>query len=439
MFLKIFLYFYVVFHTFCIIGYFVYRSRIGYMRMFYSALGFFDEIPYVNVVSGMIRSGKTIFLFASSHMMTIRIIRQIQKRMREIERILINVNFAKVIELYNSYDLSHKDKVQAVILNLIQCDDLGNYYFIYDLNNVYFDYLTYKKNIDLLTEYLDLYMHSLRTDYVYSRVRSFNQLTKSYSLHLNPEWEKLKEHNDFPFDQFSIFLDDEKSLESSNIKNNGRSEDDGTDIFLRLFGQIFKELSWFFTSLQNAQRWTRSEREIAQNHIYIKKSYLTGDFPRVKNFIYKLENINQWLYSKVLRFKRNKDYANHNNVFKRISLRLLSFEKYLTSKGFILFDCNIYRDIERVGKDIDPDKQTPENHMEQLLIPVCYTWAIGDTHAYHGIVDILNSRSKMDRDELRRISVDLDHIDFEKILEKYDAKKEKPSSKSDDVRTQIID
>lgn len=425
-----------IYYFYCLARFIYYRSRIGFLRMFDGSINYLSKLAYVCVVSGNIRAGKTTFLFGASHLLTIKIQQMIYSRMAEIERILIDVNFSKIIDLYLLNSGSHQDKVNSVLNDLIVSDDVGNQRFIFDLGNLYFDHLTYQRKFKLLHEYLDLFMHSQRNDYIFSRVRAFNQLTKSYSLFLDPKWEKLKEKNDFPFDEYSVFLDDEKSLDSSNIKNAGKSEDDGADIFFRLFGQLFRETSWYLTTLQNAKRWVKSEREIAQFHIYIKQSYLVGDYPRIKKILDLIESVNQFIYRIVCKFK-NVRYQDRKNLFKRISLWILQKQKYLTSRGFILFSCNCYKDIENVGKSIKQEDQDSENHMFDFCIPVPYCWGIGDTHAYHGLIDLLYEQSKLDRNKLGQVSLDLQKIDFEDIITKYSEKQK--SGQIAPVKRQIIE
>jgi len=67
------------------------------MHLYQQTLYYFEDIPYLNVISGAIRAGKTTFLFAASHVMTFIILEKINSKMREIERILIDVNFNKIL------------------------------------------------------------------------------------------------------------------------------------------------------------------------------------------------------------------------------------------------------------------------------------------------------------------------------------------------------
>lgn len=387
-------------------------KRLTLLRMYYGSFNQVKNLGYVIALSGAIRSGKTTLMYGLSHIFTLRIKADLQDKMNEIETILKEIDFTELINSFMMFlDLTNDfDKAfEQVIKKFLYSDDDNNLYFSNNLELSYFNYLDYQDKIDLLKKYLNYFLHINRTDHVYSSSRVYNHITSSYALKFKNEWLQLKNNNDFPLDEFSIILEDEKLLEDSNIGHQKKlNEDTGSDVFYRLFGHLFRESSYYFTTLQNANRWLKLEREIAQSHIYIWRSTVVGNYPKIHFLLNVYEGFINIIYSALKKFYKNDRYFNKNNWFKERFYKILQLRKKLFSKSFVFYETTIYHDIELVGKEIKEDTNQAYNF--SFVLPVPYVFGVGDTHEFHLLYDYLQNRSTSKRKDLEEMEIREDEI-----------------------------
>lgn len=397
-------------------------KRLILMRMFYGSLFKINHFGNVVAVSGPIRSGKTTLVAGLSHLYTFKIINSLQSRIHEIELILKEINFKKFcnkLDLLNLDLDSYLGKFNFIIDDFIQSDDFGQWLFSHDLNVPYFDFLKYQDKLDLLKEYVYLYLHLKRVNYVFSNVRMFNHVTNSYSFEFDNNWIKLKEHQDFPLLENSVFVEDDKLIYDSNIGTMKKLyQDSGSDLFYRLFGHLFREKSYYICSVQDINRWLKLEREIAQTHIYVFSSNVVGNFPKLNMFLQFYESIISYIYNIFQRVYKNEQYFNENNWFKRRFYKIHQLRKKLFSKAFVRFDVGIYSDIEKVGKEIKQDDE--HSYYYAFVLPVCYVYGSLNTHEFHCLYDYLYNRSKLKYSDLKETKIKEDEI--LDILKKYDEK-----------------
>ena len=129
----------------------------------------------------------------------------------------------------------------------------------------------------------------------------WNQINSSYCLEFDNSWIRLKENKDFPLLEYSVFVEDDKLIYDANIGFMKKlHEDSGSDLFYRLFGHLFRENSYYICTVQDVNRWVKLEREIAQSHIYIIRSNVVGNYPKIN----KLLDIYEWLLNKLVWIRR---------------------------------------------------------------------------------------------------------------------------------------
>jgi len=388
------------------------------LKKYYHSLMKVYEFGYLIAISGQIRKGKTILMHALTHALVLKIKKDLNQRMYDIESILIEINFLEIKNkflLYLENGLSF-NKAQENIIKSFEINFNEKMTYVKNLDDYYFDGLKYIKRIDMLKDYIYFFYHSLRVDHVYSNIRSFNQITSSYSKTFKSDWTKLKNNKDyeFPLDEFSVFNYDEVLLGNSNSNAIKKlNEDSGSDIFFRLFGQEFRETSYYITTLQNVKRWFKSEREIITSFLYVRNSKLVYNRPLYFKLLLFLENIVNWFYDHI---HKNDDYRADENKYKRIRLNLINKQKKIIANSFIKFDISYYDDVDIVGKQIDDDKQTSNMYNTELIFPVCYCWDIGNSHEFHKLFLYFKERSKIDRTILGE--TELDNLVIEEILRK---------------------
>ena len=418
----------------------IYRFVI--LKHFYNSYSWVcNKSNFLIAISGAIRKGKTTLMFGLAHLFSLKRRNDLYEKMLEIETILIDLNFTKVkFKFQNLLEENGFDYFKSLALFLSDYRINESSYFL-NLNNFFYDHLKSTENLKLLVDYLYYLYHSLRVYYVNSNVQFFNQISSVYSLQYDGEWIKLKntdemKNHDFPLEEHSIFLYDEQLLDNKNDNDSKRrNEDNGSDIFYRLFGQIFRESSYFLTTLQNAKRWVKFEREIVQQHIYVNDRLFINSYP-VKQFLLNLfERIIDFIYSVVswflLKIKKTR-YIEENNIFKKIKRRIKLANKKIISKSFVIFKTSIYTDIEQVGKFIKDDEQNESAYNFNFYLPVQYVWDVGNTHLYHVLYDYLHKRSN-----LKPSMVDLTELDFEDIKNMLVKYNDKEQSKNSDFNSLI--
>lgn len=421
--------------------FFDYFYRYVYLKKFYNSfLWVRNKSSYLIAIIGAIRKGKTTFMFGLMHIFSLVRKRKLEENMEEIENIVIQINFDVVRKKF--YELLEKNDFNF---------DFCFYYFfdvflvnensiLYSLDQVEFDGLKKERDIKLLKKYLFYYYHYVRKNFVYSDVPCYNQISCNYSLKFDNEWIKLKnkdsvgKHN-FPLEEYSLFLYDEQLLENSNINAISKLNDDnGSDIFYRLFGQIFRENCYYLTTLQNATRWKKNEREIIQQFIYIRERKLININP-IKSFFYR--NFMQLLF-KINNFLNKKDnmssiYFSKISLYKKLNKKYLLWEKRNISNSFLKFDVSIYSDVESVGKKIDLENEDENNYTYTFFIPVCYCWDVGDTHLFYKLYKYLVKNSL-----LKIKDVGLSELDDEKIVNILTKYKEKNAVKESELKDEYF-
>jgi len=389
--------FYAIYYV-SIFSYYVYKNK--YANLFDETLNYTRSFPYLVAISGQIRSGKTTLMYGLSNLLVQKNIDQIYSKLDKIESILSKVNFQEVRKLYFDID---EENLDLRFIKLIEKLTV-NENLIYDLNGYYFNGIDKYLKIDMLKVYFELINELQRDSFVMSKTKAWNQFTGTYAKEFNPEFLKLKKNTKFPFRKWTVILDDEKSLDSSNIKNYGKAEDDGADIFLRLFGNMFQETCHYLTTLQNANRYVKVEREIIQQHIYVNSFTVVGDFVLFQRFLNFVINFCNWKMNRIKNFERKNTF----NFWKKLKFKCSTKIDKLIANSFIRFDCKVNDNLDDL---IKLDCSTFD-----FVIPLIYCWGIGDTHAFTSFYNYCKNRSSLSYDELKE-SDNSESFDIERILE----------------------
>ena len=397
-------------------------KRLSLLRMFYASYLKVNRSGLIIAVSGAIRSGKTTLSAGLTHLFTFKIKNDLMANLEEIEIILYQIDFTNLrgfIDRSNITLENFKDEFNRFIIKFIQADDLENYIFSHNLSKPYFDYLNYEKKINLLEKYVECYLHLNRQAYILSNIKIYNQITRSYSFEFNNAWIKLKEKQNFPLIKYSVFVEDDKLVHDSNVGYAKKlHEDSGSDIFYRLFGHLFRETSYYITTVQDVKRWLKLEREIAQTHIYVKSSSVVGNYPKLNYLLNLFERFINFIYRLLRKVSKNDRYFNNSNIFKILLFKIHQKRKKYFSKSFVYYECGIFSDIEKVGKEIKEDDISSEYF--NFVLPIQYVYGVLDTHEFNVIWNYLYNRSKIKYSDLKQMEINEDEI--LQMLQKYNEK-----------------
>lgn len=381
--------------------------------MYFGSYSNINNLGIVIAVSGAIRAGKSTLTSGLTHLYTFKIQDNLRSKMREIETILHEINFSELITKVNLLNLdldNYQDNLVYIINSFVVKDSTNNSDLTHNLSVPFYDYLNYENKIDLLKEYIISYLHLQRQSYVFSNIRMYNHITSSYALEFKNEWIQLKNNKDFPLLQHSVIVEDDKLIYDSNISYMKKlHEDTGTDLFYRLYGHLFKEKSYYICTVQDVNRWIKQEREIAQTHIYVFKSTVVGNWPK----LHKLLNVYEWIinftYATLSKLYKNEQYFNKSNWFKRRFYKILLRRKKLFSKSFVYYETGIYNNIEKVGKEINLDKDKSAYNFD-FVLPVPLVFGTIDTHEFNVVYDHLYARSNIKYSDLNEMEFNEEEI-----------------------------
>lgn len=412
--------------------------RYVLLKHFYNSFMWtYNYSSYLITVSGAIRKGKSTLMFGLHHLFSLKRNQVLISKMNEIESILIDLNFSYIKNNFMIYLENSDFNFDIAVNNLLNDLKINSDKYLYNLDDYLYDNMKYTSHISLLKKWLFYFYHYNKNHFVYSNIKTFNQISCTYSLQFKYNWLKLKDfkiNKEFPFDEFSIFMYDEMLLESKNDNSIKKSnEDPGTDIFFRLFGQLFRENSQFICTLQNVNRMLSIDRELFQQHIYVRNSYLVNSFKVRQYIINLLERINDFIYSlisKILTKFNRTDYLDKCNIFKKINRFIIIWNKKNISKSFIKFETTIYDNLDNVGKFVSNDDENSSAYNFNFYIPTIYCWDIGDTHIFHAVYEYLHNNSLLKHKDV--LISDLLYFDIEEILSKYSEKKSKSGSNIND-------
>lgn len=436
--MKIFLY--ILLAALIIIIFYVIKGiykRLILLRMMYGSYHHISQLGNVIAVSGAIRAGKSTLCCGLSHFYTYYIINKLRQRQAELRLILKEIDFNKLDNMIIDIDVSidnFNDKISQIINNYYVVDDLGDIQLINKLHDHYYNYLIIQDKIKLLKEYVYLYIHLQRESFIFSSVKMYNQITGSYAKEFKNEWIKIKDNYDFPLLEYSVFFEDDKLIYDSNLGYAKRlHEDTGSELFFRLFGHLFRENSFYLTTVQDPRRWMKLEREIAQKHIFVFASQVVGNYPTINKLLNVYEmiiDIIKWVY---LKLRKHVDLENANNFFKRRYYKIMQVRKKLFANAFVYFHTGVYTDIDDVGKQIAEDDN--HNYYYDFVVPVRYAYGNLNTHEFYVLYDYLYNKSGKKYSDLGKKIVDEDEIlnILQKVNEKNTTGQAAPVDNSVDI------
>ena len=405
-------------------------KRLKLLRMFYGSYMSIFKLGLIIAISGVIRAGKSTLTAGLTHLFTFKIQNDLRAKIEEIEVSLKEINFVnlrKQIDLL-PFSLDQIDTLFNVLVSNYLIPSNDKFIFTNKLSEAYFDFLNYQDKLDLLKEYVICYLHLKRDSFIFSNIRMYNQITRSYAKEFSNDWIKLKNNNSFPLLPFSVMVEDDKLIYDSNIGYMKKlHEDTGSDLFYRLYGHLFKEKSYYICTVQDVNRWIKLEREIAQTHIFVFKSNIVGNYPKINFLLILIENILRFFYNQLRKYSKNDRYFNNNNWFKAQFYKIKQSRKKLFSKSFVFYEAAVYSNIDHVGKEIKEDDLY--SYYIDFVLPIPYVFGILNTHEFNILYDHLYERSDIKYSNLKEMQINENEI--LDILKKYQESSTTNNSKMD--------
>lgn len=361
------------------------NALVEYTRQFAK-----DNLGFIRIISGPIRSGKTTMGSGLIHLDELNIIDMIDEDLSDVREIMHELDFSTIDkDIIEQYEV-HRDRF--LTFKFISKKYKEN------LDNMYYDnHLKVINYYQLLEKYIYAYFRNLDNNYVMSNVDKYSFITQSNAKLFKSEYMKIVESQQSPIIRYMTIFDDEKLLTektSNNIKSN--FSNDGTSIYLRLLGQLGKEKIFYTTTAQNALRWVKSEREIATSIIYINSKQIIGDLPTFSRHLKKKKarNMKKMMRYAKRRFKAPEDYNAYlakDNVFKIKNMELKAKLNKIFSESYIKYTCSIYRKIDDIGKTTK-DANGAINF--DFVFPVRWCFGSIDSHYFSFIQDYLEGYKK---------------------------------------------
>lgn len=401
----------IIFLAFKIIDFFV---NYFYLNKVYNVLGLLSaRFGYLILISGGIRKGKTSLMCGLSHMLVFLLQNELSQKIQEIQIKVNSINY----NLLNAMFINYCDEAKTTYHSLD--DDVDK--FLDKLaaglsESIYSDGISKKSYYYLIKEYLTCLWHLRRGILCYSNVKIYNHVTGRYSEYFESDsmrlkrWEGLKKP--FNLSEFSVVMYDESLLDNSNVNAIKKlNEDSGSDIFFRLYGQLFREHSYFLTTAQKASRLFKSDRELFTTFIDVKGCRVVYNQPslmKLLGFFQALNDFNFKIFSLFLRiFKSETRYSNKNNLFKKIDRFLLRKREKITASSFLRYDVAVYYDSDDVGKVVDLMDSEKESFVASLLLPLRYCYGVYDTFYFHKVLTYIVENSR----EVERKGLDFEAIE----------------------------
>jgi hypothetical protein len=320
------------------------------------------------------------------------------------------------------------------------------------LDKKYFDGVSSspKTYYDLFLDYIEAYMKYLDYQFVLCNVRCFSNVTKNYNKPFAIEMLDIKDRaidNDFLLSKYSVVgydeavLDGNKSTQAIKVA----AADTGRSDCKRLFGNMFSETCYFFSTDQRTAREVKEEREVLSSFIHVDGykiitfrhliKFLISILEKVINLFYGLLkivlliidfvfNLTFKIFRSSKRFDLKTKLEKKKNPYK-IILRILKKQRdHIFSKSFIVYHTRIYyseRDVDNLAGN---SSTTRTHEPYNFFFPIRYSFGSGDTHYFKFLYDILKNKSKYSLAEVEELVSSLSKEEKEAAAEKILKKRE---------------
>ena len=400
------------------------------------------EFGYAMYLFGKIRSGKSTCMSALTHAFTYIIQGNAQETIAKVKGIIIKADWSKIDSLVNQL---YQERINYQIAANVLIERFPQWLTGKHFSKINLD-VSYQK---LIESYVEAMYALIENNYVLSpRITPiYNRITKTFSKTLIEPNLKIKEaydSNTFGLSRYKIICVDEKGLDpdkknTSTMQN--ASVDDGFSEGLKIFGNAGKETMYFITTNQDFKQYLRSERALFPVIIEMKGLKILPRWKILSKLIKHLNSITQFNYSVITFFHfgkiRKNSYLVNENIFKKIFRKLNSWNDYIFSKSYILYDVNVYTSEEDIGKK--NTQETKYYKEEKLIFPITYAFGNLDTHVYSFVFDELMKNSNISFFDIPTNNPDLSEEEKAELVKALLDRSEKAIEKKRKKKEEIVD
>lgn len=382
-----------------------YNSSIGYCKY---------KLGYLISICGKIRIGKSTLMSGLSHVFQIIIMGNNNEIMKDVRNDFYFIDFNEfekvILDSYyreNNHDL---DLITDILL------------LKYDFNgdHLKYNFLNFENVKQLLKNYVEsYYVIYIRDQYVYSKSKIYSHITNKMNLEYDLNWTKIKEaywnKNYVIYDNFVELIDEASDDIGAGNQYEDRKDESGAKEYRRKFGHIHREKNYMITTKQDSSDEIARYRRLNQSNIEIEnKVNVIGNFKKINYFINKtisfVDSFNRFRF-KLLAIFRGIIDSDERDQFVNVKLKGKIFgrkleykftflQKFLFSKSYCEFNCNIYQKEEDVGKENTNSKHYYDDFT--FIIPLKYCFGCFNTHEYSYIENELIKNSKIHFEDLEQ-------------------------------------
>ncbi|QVK17353.1 hypothetical protein KHQ81_10875 [Mycoplasmatota bacterium] len=393
----------------------LFRYRKYYENLFNFSVGYCKyRLGYLISICGKIRMGKSSLLSGLSHVFQIIIMGNNNEIMKEVrnEFYFIDFNeFEKVIsDCYYRENINDLDLITDKLL--LKYNLFGDY--------LKYNFLNFESVKQLIKNYVEAYyVIYIRDQYVYSKTRVYSHITNKMNLEYDLDWTKIKEayrnKNYAIYDNFVELQDEATDELGAANQYEDMKDESGAKEYKRKYGNMHREKNYMITSKQDSSDEIARHRRLYQTNIEIvNKVNVIGNFKKINYFINKIlsfvDSFNRYrfmilaLLKGIIDVDEREQFINvklKGKVFgRKLEYKLTFLQKFLFSKSYCEFNCNIYQKEEDVGKENTNSRHYYDDYT--FVIPLAYCFGCFNTHEYSYIESELIKHSDVHFEDLQQ-------------------------------------
>ena len=372
-----------------------------------------NYLGHLIAIIGKIRVGKSTLLSGITHVFQIIIINDNNDIMDRIRRIFYDIDFNEfdniILYLYYEKKIYDLDKITLEILK----------YYNYNGYTLRYNYLDFKTIKTLFKEYIEsFYVINIRDQYVMSKTYIYSHITNKSNIEYDIDMTKINyayANKNYAIEDNLIEVIDEATDDIGAAKQyDDMNDESGAKEYRRKYGHIHREKNYMITTKQDSSDEIARFRRLNQSNIeIIEKVKIIGKYRTVNYFIEKIyKYIEKYNYIKFFikailkglfnKEKRN-EYINYNFKKKyrgkKLQYKLNFIQEYLFSLAYCKFKTKVYSNEDDVGKENSNSKIYYDQF--NFVIPLRYCFGTIQIHEFSYIQKQLLSNSNVKYQNLK--------------------------------------
>jgi len=377
-------------------------------------------LGYIMYITAPIRGGKTSLMNGMSHAIQEHLIGELQSQMQRTQVIITTID-------YNQLDQDIMARYEQGMKPVAIYEQLKEVY-PFDLVGSYDDGLHVISYLDLFAMYIYSLCRLLDNNFVMSTQPAYSRITGTQAKDLKTEWMEVKLQHEqggpYPIERYNVLMEDDQNIDSKKESHNHyviAKEDAGKNLWLRIFGHLYKETCYYLTTVQEADRIVKVERELATSILFVE-SFSHVELQSLRFILNVLRLIIRIMFTMFLwirypwpfnkrkfRFEENgssesilvdypKEYRKRPSLWKKVDRVVLVLQERLFSRSYLRFKLRKYSKAEEVGR---LNSANVKYYDEMILhFPTRYCFGVFDTHAFAFVHELLKRKSSLTYEEV---------------------------------------